>query len=256
MGSYGYGMDYIHIKRTVNTMDAKNETLATKRHYVDNKKFLQDLTVHLKQYKKAKRLGEPLPKCPDCIGKCFVDIANGLAKLPSYNGYSFKTEMVGDAVENMIMYYHNFNPKLYNNPFGYFSKIARWAFHRRIKKEAKAQYIKYKYAANSGLLDDENLTDSDGNVINNRGVFDNISEFIKDYEFKLEREKLEKKKKESLKKAELKRKRKQDVTGKTRSARTNSRPSTKSSGQKRASTSKASLSRKNNGYPEGASAGN
>jgi hypothetical protein len=191
-----------------------------KNHYIDNARFLKELSIHLKEYKRAKRLGEELPRCPEYIGKCFKDIADGIGKLKSYAGYSFLEEMKSDAIINCLEYYHNFDPKNYNNPFGYFSQYVRWAFHRRIAYEQKKQYIKYKIAANSGILD-EDLTDSEGNVINSPGTFDNILEFIDTYEAKMEERKAAKKKDVKVK---------DDRRKESRTSRTSGRPSKKRAG--------------------------
>lgn len=162
-------------------------------HYVDNQRLLKELTVHLKERKQAMKKGEPIPQIPYYVAYAFIEIAEGLAKLKSYRNYSFVNEMKGDAIENCMQYYHNFNPRKYKKPFAYFSQFARWAFHRRIAREAKAQYVKYKTAANAGLLD-QGLTDSDGNAIISTGTFDNINEFITSYEKKMAEKKIAKSK--------------------------------------------------------------
>ena len=52
--------------------------------------------------------------------------------------------MVGDGVENCLLYAHNFDPKKSSNPFSYFTQIIYYAFLRRIEKEKKQAFIKYK----------------------------------------------------------------------------------------------------------------
>ena len=42
------------------------------------------------------------------------------------------------------MYASNFNPEKSKNPFAYFTQIIYYAFLRRIEKEKKQLYIKYK----------------------------------------------------------------------------------------------------------------
>ena len=42
------------------------------------------------------------------------------------------------------MYAHNFDPDKSKNPFSYFTQIIYYAFLRRIQKEKKQSYIKYK----------------------------------------------------------------------------------------------------------------
>jgi len=43
-----------------------------------------------------------------------------------------------------LMYAHNFDPEKSKNPFSYFTQIIYFAFLRRIEKEKKQSYIKYK----------------------------------------------------------------------------------------------------------------
>ena len=43
-----------------------------------------------------------------------------------------------------IQYVINFDPDKSKNPFSYFTQIIYYAFLRRIQKEKKQQYIKYK----------------------------------------------------------------------------------------------------------------
>ena len=52
--------------------------------------------------------------------------------------------MVGDGIENCLLYAHNFDPKKSNNPFSYFTQIIYYAFLRRIEKEKKQAFVKYK----------------------------------------------------------------------------------------------------------------
>ena len=52
--------------------------------------------------------------------------------------------MIGDAIENCLMYAANFDPEKSKNPFAYFTQITYFAFLRRIKKEKDQDKIKYK----------------------------------------------------------------------------------------------------------------
>ena len=60
--------------------------------------------------------------------------------------------MIGDAIENCLRYIHNFNPEKSSNPFAYFTQIMYYAFLRRIEKEKKQTYIKYKAMQNSATM--------------------------------------------------------------------------------------------------------
>jgi hypothetical protein len=56
--------------------------------------------------------------------------------------------MVSDGVENCLLYIDNFDPEKSKNPFAYFTQIIYYAFLRRIQKEKKHLYIKYKSMEN------------------------------------------------------------------------------------------------------------
>jgi DNA-directed RNA polymerase specialized sigma24 family protein len=60
--------------------------------------------------------------------------------------------MVGDAIENCFRYLHNFDPEKSSNPFAYFTQIMYYAFLRRIDKEKKQSYIRYKSMENSIVM--------------------------------------------------------------------------------------------------------
>jgi len=61
--------------------------------------------------------------------------------------------MVSDGIENCLTYASNFDPNKSKNPFGYFTKICYWAFVRRIEREKKQYYIRYKLIEDSGVMD-------------------------------------------------------------------------------------------------------
>lgn len=113
-------------------------------HYIDNVKFLKEILQYKKQVRIAEKTNQPKPGVSNYIGKCFIDIAENLAKKPNFANYNFKDEMISDAVENCIMYTTNFNPKKSKNPFAFFTQIIFFAFLRRIQKEKKQLYIKMK----------------------------------------------------------------------------------------------------------------
>lgn len=116
-------------------------------HYVDNKKLYTEMIKFIDKVNEAKEKGlgkDKYPRVPDYIGECIFKIANKLSHRPNFIGYSYREEMIGDAIENCFMYIHNFNPEKSKNPFAYFTQIMYFAFIRRIQKEQKQQYIKQK----------------------------------------------------------------------------------------------------------------
>lgn len=113
-------------------------------HYIDNKVFYAEM-VKWKAIVDAERSAErKTPPVTDYIGKCFLDIATHLSYRPNFINYPYREEMIGDGIENCLMYASNFDPSKSKNPFSYFTQIIYFAFLRRIAKEKKQMYIRYK----------------------------------------------------------------------------------------------------------------
>lgn len=140
-------------------------------HYIDNKEFYAAMKQWKEQVINAESQGEDKPPVTEYIGKCFVDIATNLAWRPNFINYPYREEMIGDGIENCLMYCSNFDPEKSKNPFSYFTQIIYYAFLRRIQKEKKQNYIKYK------LME---ITDIDGSVKENLKVRTNSDNPIAD----------------------------------------------------------------------------
>lgn len=152
------------------------------KHYVNNADFLAALIEYKKNCDDAKKKKKPEPPIPNYIGECFLKIADHLSRKPNFISYSFRDEMIADGIENCLMYFRNFDPAKSKNPFAYFTQIIYYAFLRRIMKEKKQLYVKYKATEQIGILDEfEMLEDSDGNY-RQFELYDNISEFIHNFE--------------------------------------------------------------------------
>ena len=108
-----------------------------KNEYINNKDFLDALIDYKKRVDDSVLENISKPKIPDYIGECFLKIANNLAKRPNFYSYTYKDEMISDAIENCLMYFENFDPEKSSNPFAYFTQICWYAFVRRIDKEKK-----------------------------------------------------------------------------------------------------------------------
>ena len=125
-----------------------------KQHYVDNSKLLEVMSEYREQYLIAKDNDIEPPPIPDYAGECFLKIAERLSHRPNFINYAFREEMVSDGIENCVMYAGNFNPEKSKNPFAYFTQIIYFAFLRRIEKEKKQLYIKYKTMEEHSSLED------------------------------------------------------------------------------------------------------
>jgi len=122
------------------------------QHYVDNKKLYTEMVKYITAYNTAKDQGLQPPKVNNYIGECIWLIANKLSTNRNFIGYTYRDEMIGDAIENTLRYIHNFDPEKTSNPFAYFTQIMYYAFLRRIEKEKKQQYIKLKSMDNSIVM--------------------------------------------------------------------------------------------------------
>ena len=125
-------------------------------HYVNNATFSQAVVDYVSHVEKCKKEKESLPKVPDYIAQCFLRIAEGLSHKANFIRYTYREEMVMDAVENCLKAISNYNLEAATrtgkpNAFAYFTQITWYAFLRRITKEKKQQEIKLKYLTKSGV---------------------------------------------------------------------------------------------------------
>lgn len=161
------------------------------RNYVNNKDLLEALIEYKKQCKEAEESGDDLPRVPDYIGTCIFQIATRLATKPNFSGYSYKEDMISDGIENCLLYINNFNPEKSQNPFAYFTQIIWYAFLRRIQKEKKQMYIRFK-SSQSMLASGDTYEGKEIGLHLNTAA-DYMNTFIEDFEDKLSRDKEKKK---------------------------------------------------------------
>lgn len=153
-----------------------------KTNYIDNKLFLKEMVAYRRAVRKAKREGLEKPRLPEYVGECFMKIAENLSHKPNFLSYTFREEMISDAIENCVMYADNFNPAKSKNPFAYFTQVTYFAFLRRIQREKKQLYVKYKSTEIHGVLDEFEQLESDDGHTRQFEMYDNISEFIQNFE--------------------------------------------------------------------------
>ncbi len=111
-------------------------------HYVNNKEFTQAVAEFNEKVKLAESKGKTPPQMSNYIGECIYKIATRLSTRPNFINYTYRDEMICDAIENCIQYIGNFNVEKSNNAFAYITQICYYAFLRRIQKEKKQVFIK------------------------------------------------------------------------------------------------------------------
>jgi hypothetical protein len=127
-----------------------------KPHYVNNREFSLAVVEYCKDVKKQLELGNPRPIVTDYIASCFLKISEGLSHKANFVRYTYREEMVMDAVENCLKAIENYDIEAATrsgkpNAFAYFTQISWFAFLRRIAKEKKQQDIKLKYISEADL---------------------------------------------------------------------------------------------------------
>ena len=125
-------------------------------HYVNNQEFSQAVVSYVGTVKEAKEAGKAIPVVTDYVATCFLRIAENLSHKSNFIRYTYREEMVMDAVENCLKAIENYDINASTrtgkpNAFAYFTQIIWYAFLRRITKEKKQQDIKEKYLSQSGV---------------------------------------------------------------------------------------------------------
>ena len=125
-------------------------------HYVNNQEFSQAVVSYVGTVKEAKETGKAIPVVTDYVATCFLRIAENLSHKSNFIRYTYREEMVMDAVENCLKAIENYDINASTrtgkpNAFAYFTQIIWYAFLRRITKEKKQQDIKEKYLSQSGV---------------------------------------------------------------------------------------------------------
>ena len=145
-------------------------------HYVNNAECSHAVVDYVKVIREAKSKDKTIPTVPDYIATCFLKIAEGLSHKSNFIRYTYREEMVMDAVENCLRAIENYNLETATrtgkpNAFAYFTQISWYAFLRRIAKEKKQQDIKFKYLSQSGLEDFVDIGDDNAAAVTQAGQF-------------------------------------------------------------------------------------
>lgn len=121
--------------------------------YVDPRELKAELELYYKTDNCTRQLGDMIHK-----------IAHGLSYSSNFINYTYRDEMVGDALVKMYTAVTNkkFNIDSEHNPFSYFTTIAFHAFINRIKKEKKHAETLSQYKEK--VYEQEMIDSSDGMV--------------------------------------------------------------------------------------------
>lgn len=162
----------------------------SQKNYIDNEKFYNELKKYITAVKEADRIGKSKPLVNDYIGECFWKIAENLSHLHKFQKYPYRDEMCSDAIINCLQYIDNFDPEKSANPFAYFTQISFYAFIRRIEKEKKYLYTKFKSIENMEIFhtsDDDTKTAFTSGY--SEGAKENMTDFVEKFETSMEKKK-------------------------------------------------------------------
>lgn len=119
--------------------------------YIKNKNLLEELRV----YKETGERSEEL-------GRMFLLLAKRYSDRGSFAGYSWKDDMICEAVLTCIKYMHNFDTEIDSpNPFAYFSRIIHNSFLNYIAKQKTHSKIKDICYKNIDFITPNDVEDDD-----------------------------------------------------------------------------------------------
>jgi DNA-directed RNA polymerase specialized sigma24 family protein len=119
--------------------------MSNKKHYISNKDILPELA----KYKETGDISERL-------GDSILIIARNYSNKGSFSSYTWREDMVSEAVLTCLRYMHNFDPTKSEtpNPFAYFTTICHNSFINYIRKQKKHSKIKDICYKNHSMLDE------------------------------------------------------------------------------------------------------
>jgi hypothetical protein len=96
-----------------------------KEYYVDGKDFLRRIKI---------QKTEPNKRNWEEIGKIFLKIATRQLTKTNYIAYSWdrKQDMITEATYLMVLRWKSFDETRFNNPFAYFTEIAKNAYAKKL----------------------------------------------------------------------------------------------------------------------------
>jgi hypothetical protein len=158
-----------------------------RNNYVDKEHLMNELIKYHEKLNYSKKNNLKLPNIPDSIGIAITKIAKNYANCYSFRNYSFKDEMIDDAVVACIKAVDGFDVTRSKEPLSFFTTCCYFAFLQRIEAEDKQRYIKYKRLVFDNTMDFEE-TEEENNAYNKMNI-DNMNEFIQKYEIKIKNKK-------------------------------------------------------------------
>jgi hypothetical protein len=118
------------------------EKIAENNHYVNNKEILVVMKEYRELYLVTKANNTERPPMPPKVANAIVQIATKMSRMHNFFGYSYRSDMISDAILQLTAKFHLFDPLKSDNFFGYASQLCWNAFIGRIKMEQKQTSIR------------------------------------------------------------------------------------------------------------------
>jgi len=166
------------------TLNTKDYSLITKTSvdYVSNKHLLESFVEYRKMMAEAATSGLERPQLTRPICEAILQICHRLSTRYNFVNYSYKEEMIGDAIIKCVAKAHLFDPEKSSNPFAYITQIAFNEFVTRIKLEHKQVSVKSKLIKESMTSDFLESMESESDEFKNSFVeFLKMNDTYKDY---------------------------------------------------------------------------
>lgn len=112
--------------------------------YISNKDFTSAVVEYRERCFQADKEGKERPVIPREIADSFILIARRLANRPNFFNYTYKEEMISEALITCCSKICNFNPEITQNAFAYFTQLCWYDFIAYIGYEKKEAYVKAK----------------------------------------------------------------------------------------------------------------
>mgnify|MGYP006247891479 CR=1 FL=1 len=113
-------------------------------HYVNNKEFTAELDKYSRKCRDLMAKEKDRPVMSRYLGECIIKMANRLSLRPNFVNYSYRDEMVQDAILAAIKYAYRFDGDRFNNGFAFVTQILFSHMVQRIKKEKKKYMLDLK----------------------------------------------------------------------------------------------------------------
>jgi hypothetical protein len=128
-------------------------------HYISNKEFTQQIVEYIKLCDAEEAEGREAPVIPKSIALQFKSLATKLSTRYNFVNYTFRDEMVSNALFACCAKIRKFNINIGSNAFAYFTNVCWRAMVDVINYEEKMSYIKAK--SFQSIEYDDALADND-----------------------------------------------------------------------------------------------